>query len=171
MRSRSCPDHCFPSVITLFVTCLEVTACLGNERTSGSSANLDRIVRVFGPRSDRGVGSEAGLRFGGGVSPAHVGGDRSVLFGVTAMIGAAQCEIPQCRELGLDPVQPRPVRRQKHQLDVVVRRPRPHCSFGEPACLGRDCQRRRFPAGDLVLTQGLEEFNYVTDEPLNLGIT
>lgn len=93
---------------------------------SGSSGNLDRVMRVLGPGSDRGVGSEAGLRFGVGVSPAHVGGDRSVLFGVTAVIGAAQCEVPQCRELGFDPVQPRPVRRQKHQLDVVVRRPRPH---------------------------------------------
>lgn len=51
----------------------------------------------------------------------------------------------------------------------MVRDDRRQISFGEPACLGRDCQRRRFPAGDLVLTQGLEEFNYVTDESLNLG--
>jgi hypothetical protein len=43
---------------------------------------------MIGPGPDRWDGREVGLRLGSGVVPAYVGGDRSVLLGVAAVVGA-----------------------------------------------------------------------------------
>ncbi len=57
--------------------------------------------------------------------PAEVVTDRGVLLGVGAVVGAVEGEVAQGGELGFDPVQPRAVGRQEHQLDVVGLAPGP----------------------------------------------
>src|SRR4051794_32630635 len=85
-----------------------------------ASAPSCKVCLVISPGSDDGVGGEVGLGFGAGVAPAQVVGDGGALFGVAGVVGAVQGEVAQRGELGLDPVQPRGVGRQEHQLDVVL---------------------------------------------------
>lgn len=89
-----------------------------------------------GPGADGWVGGEAGLGLGACVAPADVGGDRGVLLGVAAVVGAIEGEVEQRGELGPDPVQPGSIGRQEHQLDPVGRRPTCGCPGGGA---GRSC--------------------------------
>jgi hypothetical protein len=65
------------------------------------------------------IRGEVGFGVGAGVVPAHVGGDRVALLGVSAVIGAVEREVAQGGEFGFDPVQPGSVHREEHQLHVM----------------------------------------------------
>src|SRR4051812_21075218 len=88
-------------------------------RTSGSARNVGLVIGLPVGASDFGVDGEAAFGSGAGVAPADVSGDGVALLVVAAVIGAVERVVAQGSELGLDPVQPRRVGRDEHQLDVV----------------------------------------------------
>ena len=57
------------------------------------------------------------------VAPDDVAADHRCLLSVRAVVGAVEREVAQRLELGLDPIQPRRVRRRVGELDVVRSRP------------------------------------------------
>lgn len=104
--------------------------------------------------SDLGSDGEVADGFGVLVTPADVGADRVVLLAVAAVVGAAECEVPQRGELALDAVQPGRVGRQEHQFHVVADAPFPHlAAFVDRIVVCDRIQPLTWPPS----AQGLEE--------------
>jgi tetratricopeptide (TPR) repeat protein len=64
------------------------------------------------------------------VAPGDVAADHAGLLAVAGMVGAVESEVAQRGELGLDPVQPGPVKGHVGQLDIVRRCPVPDAGIG-----------------------------------------